>query len=160
MQFHHLIELNDPLLALPTPISRVQLWYGLVLRAESPQLFLPHLDQCILGRREEFSVQRELRFGDLTVFDTVHFSPLTSVVYLVPSQGEIPSSRLTMTIEEPVAEQLFIRFDYDDGKSAEQDEADAFYDEFRRSAYLAADLDTVRLIREFAADGRFDRPLS
>ncbi len=160
MQFHHLVGLSEPVLPPTTPISRAQLWHGLVLRAESPQLFMPHLDQCTLGRREEFSVQRALRFGDLTVFDTVHFAPFYSVLYLVPPQGDIPSSRLTMSIEEPETDQLFVRFDYDDGKSAKQDEADAFYDEFRRSAYLAADLDTVRLIREFAAEGRFYRPLA
>jgi hypothetical protein len=160
MHFHHRIEVNQSQHGLTQTLTRTQLWLGLVLRAQSPQLFMAHLDECTLTNREEFILHRSLRYGDLVVHDSVHFSPHLSVLYLVPQQGDIAASRLSMTIEEPEFGQLFLRFDYDDDKTAQQDEADAFYDEFRRSAYLAADNDTLDLIREFAVDGRFDRPLS
>jgi hypothetical protein len=30
------------------------------------------------------------------------------------------------------------------------------YDEFRKSAYQEADIDTIRILRQLAADGRLD----
>jgi Domain of unknown function (DUF1857) len=160
MHFHHRIEVNQSQHDTTQALSRTQLWLGLVLRAQSPQLFMAHLDECTVTNREEFVLHRSLRYGELIVHDSVHFLPDSRVLYSVPQQGDIAASQLTMTIEEPEIGHLFLRFDYDDDKTAEQDEADAFYDEFRRSAYLAADQDTLDLIREFAVDGRFDRPLS
>ena len=44
MKFEHLIEINDALNPLIDELSIKQLWAGLVLRAESPKLFMPHLD--------------------------------------------------------------------------------------------------------------------
>ena len=160
MHFHHRIEVNQAHFSLTQAVTRTQLWQGLVLRAQSPQLFMAHLDECTITNREEFVLHRSLRYGELIVHDSVHFLPDFRVLYSVPQQGDIAASQLAMTIEEPEIGHLFLRFDYDDDKTAEQDEADAFYDEFRRSAYLAADIDTLDLIREFAVDGRFDRPLS
>jgi hypothetical protein len=61
-----------------------------------------------------------------------------------------------MTIETPSADTLFVRFRYDDGHDAATDEANAMYDEFKKSAYVEADIDTIRLLRELAAAGRLD----
>ncbi|MHA0111691.1 AtaL-like protein, partial [Klebsiella pneumoniae] len=41
MKFNHLIQINDPLNPLIDSLTREQLWRGLVLRAESPRLFMP-----------------------------------------------------------------------------------------------------------------------
>ncbi|MDB5772412.1 MAG: hypothetical protein JWM42_2786, partial [Burkholderia sp.] len=35
---------------------------------------------------------------------------------------------------------------------------EAFYNEFRRSAYQESDIDTVRTIRQMAEEGRLDEP--
>jgi hypothetical protein len=59
-----------------------------------------------------------------------------------------------MTIEEPEPDILFVRFVYDDGASAAEDSAEAFYNDFRRSAYKESDIDTIRTIREMAEGGR------
>ena len=48
MQFQHLVEINDPLNPLIDTLTRDQLWRGLVMRAESPKLFIPWLDECKL----------------------------------------------------------------------------------------------------------------
>ncbi|MEA5097780.1 MAG: AtaL-like protein, partial [Burkholderiaceae bacterium] len=55
MKFEHLIEIND--LRNPTiaPLTRAQLWRGLVLRAEEPTWFMPHLDACEIIERSEAS---------------------------------------------------------------------------------------------------------
>jgi hypothetical protein len=74
--------------------------------------------------------------------------------YLIPEQNEIPASSLSMTIEEPGPGQLFVRFEYE--SAGEESEEDAFYNEFRRSAYQESDIDTVRIIRQLAAQGFLD----
>ena len=139
MKFNHLIQINDPLNPLIDTLSRDELWHGLVLRAESPRLFMPHLDECRLSDKSLEGVHRELRYGELVIIDKVTYLPQIQVLYEVPAQGDIPASRMSMTIEEPQAEVLFVRFEYDDGKPADIDGSEAFYDNFRRQAYQEAD---------------------
>lgn len=154
MKFAHLIEINDPLNPLLERLSREQLWRGLMLRAETPTEFVPYLDRCSILERTELSLTRELHYGDLVVRDRVTFQPQQRVVYDVPAQKDIPESRLTMTIEEPEPDIFFVRFEYDDGGSEAEDSAQAMYNDFRRSAYEEADIDTIRTIREMAEAGR------
>lgn len=158
MKFHHLIEINDPLNPLIDPLSRGQLWQGLVLRAEAPQMFMPWLDSCTLLERSPTALSRELRFGTLLVRDTVTFIPQERIEYAVPEQKDIAASSLVMTIEEPQPEVFFVRFDYDDGNGEAQSAEQAMYNDFRRSAYVEADIDTIRVIRQLASEGRFDTP--
>lgn len=157
MQFHHLIEINDlrnPLVAL---LTREQLWRGLVLRAESPQLFMPHLDQCTIVERSAGGITRALRYGELIIRDRVSFTPQQEIRYDIPAQGEISASRLTVRIEEPQPEAFFVRFDYEEGSPETGEAMEDMYNDFRRSAYYEADVDTIALIRQFAAEGRLDQ---
>lgn len=156
MKFEHLIEINDPLNPLIDTITREQLWRGLVMRADSPKLFIPHLDECTIDERESGSFRRVLRYGELQITDRVILTPLESVRYEIAEQGEISASSLTMTIESPSEHTLYVRFKYDDGHDAATDAANAMYDEFRKSAYQEADIDTIRVLRELAAEGRLD----
>jgi hypothetical protein len=156
MKFEHLIEINDPLNPLIDTITREQLWRGLVLRAESPKMFVPHLDECTIGERTSGSFSRRLRYGDLVVEDRVILTPLQEVRYEVPAQGEISESLLTMTIEAPTEGVLLVRFRYDDGTGEHLDPANAMYDDFKKSAYQEADIDTVRILRQLAEEGRLD----
>ena len=156
MKFEHLIEINDPLNPLIDALTREQLWRGLVMRAELPKMFLPHLDECTIDERDSGSFRRSSRFGELVVVDRVLLTPLQQVRYEVAAQGEISASSLTMSIESPGEHMLFVRFKYDDGHDAETDQANAMYDEFKKSAYQEADIDTIKIIRELAAAGRLD----
>ena len=156
MKFEHLIEINDPLNPLIDTITREQLWRGLVMRADSPKLFIPHLDECTIDERESGSFRRVLRYGELRITDRVILTPLEQVRFEIAEQGEISASTLTMTIESPSEYTLYVRFKYDDGHDQATDEANAMYDEFRKSAYQEADIDTIRVLRELAAAGRLD----
>ena len=159
MKFAHLIEINaadNPLIA---PLSREQLWRGLVLRAERPTLFVLALDACEITGRSENGISRTLQFGKLIIHDEVHFSPQQHVQYHVPKQNDIPASDLTMTIEEPAAGALFVRFEYDDHQSSSDDAEAEFYNNFRRDAYKESDIDTIRKIRELATEGHLAAPL-
>jgi hypothetical protein len=44
LRFEHLVEINDPANPTLEPLTADQLWQGLVLRAESPELFMLGLD--------------------------------------------------------------------------------------------------------------------
>ncbi len=157
MKFTHLVEINDPLNPLIDFLTREQLWRGLTLRAETPQLFVPWLDRCELLERTEFSLSRALHYGQLIVRDRVTFDPQHRIHYDVPAQKEFPASSLTVSIEEPRPEIFFVRFEYDNGVDDSDEE---FYDEFRRAAYTEADIDTIRIIRQLAAEGRFESLLN
>ncbi|MDB5841553.1 MAG: hypothetical protein JWQ23_3505 [Herminiimonas sp.] len=157
MKFAHLIEINDPLNPLIEPLSREQLWRGLVLRAEQPKMFVPWLDECSILSHSTASMERRLRYGDTVIEDRVTFLPRLHVHYHVPQQNDIPASDLNVTIEEPQPGLLFVRFEYDDNNN-DEGTADAFYNEFRRSAYQESDIDTVRMIRQMAAAGTLDAP--
>jgi hypothetical protein len=160
MKFEHLIEINDPLNPLIDALTPEQLWRGLVLRAESPKLFVPHLDDSVIDQRSENGFRRTLRYGELVIVDTVRLTPMHSVRYQVAAQQDISESSLTMSIEMPTEDTLFVRFEYDDGHDAATDSANAMYDDFRRSAYLESDIDTIRILRDLASQGRLDSLLN
>ena len=160
MKFEHLIEINDPLNPLIDALSIKQLWSGLVLRAESPKLFVPHLDDCVIDERTENSFRRRLRYGELVIEDRVLLEPMRQVRYEVAAQQDISASSLTMTIETPTEDTLFVRFQYQDGHDAATDAANAMYDDFRRSAYVESDIDTIGMLRELASQGRLDAMLN
>ncbi|MBI3896844.1 MAG: DUF1857 family protein [Gammaproteobacteria bacterium] len=151
MNFSHLIQINDPSKPEIPPLSREQLWNGLVARAEKPKYFVFGLDECQILERGPTTLTRQLRFGNVLVRDRVTFEPQTQVQYEIESSKDMPGGRLLMRIEEPQPEQFFLRFDYqlDVAHAIDVD----YYNEFRKSAYVEADIDTVRAIRELAAEG-------
>ena len=112
MRFEHLIEINDDNLPLIPALTRAQLWRGLMVRAERPQLFVIGLDQCRIIERDPLSMSRELMFGTLQVFDRVSMTPMQRIVHDVAGNAQMPASRLTIDIEEPQAQRLFLRFIY------------------------------------------------
>lgn len=156
MKFEHLVEIND--LTNPTipVITRDQLWRGLILRAESPKIFVDYIDECSITDRTEISMQRRLRYGELLIEDQVSFVHLEHVHYDIPSQRDIPQSSLRMRIEEPAPNALFVRFIYDNGHTEAEDPENKMVNAYRRSAYEEADIDTIRVIRELAQAGRLD----
>ena len=156
MKFEHLIEINDLLNPLMDTITREQLWRGLVLRAEAPKLFVPQLDEATIDQKSDQGFRRRLRYGQLVVLDHVRLTPMETVRYDVPAQGEIVASSLVMAIEAPAEGRLFVRFTYDDGHGPSPDPASEMYNDIKRSHYQAADIDTIKILREMAASGRLD----
>lgn len=151
MQFTHLIEINDPLHPPVEPLTREQLWRGLVMRAEAPHLFIPYLDQCTIVERSADQLTRELHYGAVVIRDTVTLTHEQQVHYHVPTQPNLAASNLEMRIEEPQPGLLYVRFVYQDEDrdtaATDSASAQAMYDGFRRSAYEEADIDTIRVIR-------------
>lgn len=153
MKFEHLIQINDLQNDHAAALTREQLWRGLVLRAESPERFMEHLDTCAITERSADKLERVLHYGEIVVKDNVTFLPLLHVHYHVPVQGEIPESHMRMTIEEPEPGSLFVRFEYEILDQVEETQETKMYNDFRRSAYQNADMDTIRFILALAEKG-------
>jgi hypothetical protein len=163
LNFEHLIQINDPLNPFVEGMTREQIWEGLVLRAEQPQLFVLGLDRCVILSRDGDILERELHYGQAVVRDRVTLMPETSVRYDISPTADYVGGSLTMAIEQPDALQLFVRFTYattlpvaDDPHAA----ADALQtQEIVKSAYREADIDTVRMIRQLVQGRKDEGPL-
>jgi hypothetical protein len=158
MHFEHLIEINNPQQPI-FPLSRDQLWHGLLLRALDPMVFQPTLSEAAVTRRDANTLTRKLAFGTLTVEDTVHLIPGDGLRYDTAASDEHPGGMLEHWIEEPEPGRLFVRFRYDT-QQPEYDTDGLHVGAYLRLAYQAADLDTIRKIRELAEAGTLDAPAS
>ena len=159
MNFEHLIQINDPLNPLVDPLTREQLWEGLVLRAEQPQLFVIGLDSCTILSRVGNVLERELHYGKATIRDRVTLQDHQSVRYdILPTDAHVGGS-LTMIIEQPDELQLFLRFEYATTLPVSDDQDAVQTTEIVKSAYRESDIDTVRLIRQYVQTGQQDGPL-
>src|SRR5215510_9542977 len=124
MHFEHLVQINDPLMPLLDPLSRSQLWRGLVRRAEEPTLFVLGLESASIDTRTELGgglqLTRTLDFGSFRVNDRVVLTPMTGSVTHVAACERFPASSLTIRIEEPQPEMFYLRFiyEFDDGAAA------------------------------------------
>ncbi|MGV2287073.1 SRPBCC family protein [Trinickia sp. YCB016] len=150
MNFEHLIQINDPLNPFVDTLTRAQLWEGLVLRAEQPQLFVIGLDSCTILSRTDSTLERELHYGHATVRDRVTLTPQESVRYDILATEAHVGGSLTMSIEQPDELQLFLRFEYRTTLPVADTEDARQTQEIVKSAYREADIDTVRLIRQYA----------
>lgn len=158
MEFEHLVQVNDPQLLDVAPLSRQQVWLGLVARAYRPDQFNIGLESCSLAPPQHdgtvTTLDRKLNYGSFEIADCVvmHDEDRT-VTSVVPSEV-CGASQLTIQIEEPEPGQLWLRFHYliKENDSASTPEATLKQvQEARKQAYRASDIDTVKVIRQLAA---------
>ena len=154
MNYEHLVQINDPLNPLLEKLRVEQVWAGLLLRAEQPQLFVTGLESCTILSRSGNTFERELSYGPASVRDRVTLNPGISVRYDIAATDSYVGGSLTMTIEQPDSLQLFVRFKYETTLNANEGGEDNRTLEIVKSAYREADIDTVKLIRELALAGR------
>jgi hypothetical protein len=147
MEFEHLVQVNDLNRPDIASLSRGQLWQGLLARAHEPDQFVVGLEQFELLEVREDYLMRRLHLPGLTIEDEVWLSHQDQVHYRIRPSADTPGGTLTMRIEEPSPGALFVRFSYYTEHHVESDDGIP-YDEFVRQAYIAADVDTIRLIRE------------
>lgn len=159
MHFEHLIQVNDPKNPHLESLTREQLWGGLVLRAEQPQLFVVGLDSCTILSRTGHTLERELHYGPSTVRDRVTLTPNESVRYDILATEAHVGGSLIMSIEQPDPVRLFLRFQYETTLPTADTEDARQTTEIVKSAYREADIDTVRLIREYARNSGESGPL-
>ncbi len=153
MNFEHLIEINDPGNPLLEVLSREQLWQGLLYRVENPLPFLPGLESCAIIERNADHLVRQLDFGPAVIEDHVTLALNQWVCFEIKPSESHAGGSLTITIEEPASNHLFLRFAYRTTLSDAPGSEDAAYASYVKSAYHQADVDCVRLIRTYLADG-------
>jgi hypothetical protein len=96
---------------------------------------------------------RTLDFGSFQVEDRVRLvRDMRSEIH-TKAGPTWPASRLTITIEEPAPELLFLRFVYESDEAAGDEGLDPLLARLREQAYESADLDTVVRIRALAEQG-------
>jgi hypothetical protein len=159
MRFEHLVQINDPLMPLLPELTREQLWRGLALRAEDPTQFIGGLERAVINARtrlgEFVELERTLDYGSFRVHDRVRLFPQQRTEIHTAAGASWPASRMTITIEEPTADDLYLRFVYEsDSEVVGQGGLDEMTVALRQQAYEGADLDTVVRIRELAEAGR------
>jgi len=155
LYFEHLIEINNPLNPLIEPLSVEQVWQGLMYRVEEPTVFLPGLERCTILSRQGDRVERELHFGPASVRDTVTFRYLEWVCFESLATSEHAGGRLTIRFDQPAAEHLYLRFTYETTLPEGMEAGEGVQvSEYVKAAYRESDLDTVRIIRLIAANGR------
>lgn len=154
MRLTHCLEINPPGSATLPPLTREQLWRGLVERAENPLSFVLGLDSCSVIERLPDGLIRELCFGDLRVRDHVTYDVFRRVRYDTQPTPDTPAASLIMSIDDTDGGGLRVRFEYDSGEAAPAGSIEAMYDAFRRDAYEQADVDTIARIRQLATEGR------
>ena len=153
MKFEHLIEVNDLSNPLQELLTREELWFGLLCRAEDSRAFLPGLEACRIVERGADALVRDLHFGNTVIRDHVSLSTLDWVCFESEANAQHAGGSLTISIEEPEPDALFLRFRYHTSLPEGAGSEDGPYAEFVRSAYHQSDLDTVRVIRMIAASG-------
>ncbi|MEY4427855.1 MAG: hypothetical protein RLZZ182_544 [Pseudomonadota bacterium] len=161
MRFEHLIEINSPAAHLQGVIdtfSREQLWRGLMLKVMAPERFDNGPDRVECDSTVPDQVRRTLHFGAHVLRDAVQLVSGQSIQFTPEAHGELAPIRLTVSIEEPQAGQMVLRFVYE--ALAEQSAEEASFNSYRHSAWLHADRDMVRQLREWLEAGELPRDVN
>jgi len=151
LHHEHLVRINDPTNSAAPWLSREQLWNALRQTVLAPKCFDPSIDAVTVQQTQTHEWHREIRRGGSTMCDRVEFTAAYAVTIHADRSGDFAGSTLTIAIEEPAPEMLFVRFTYDIvGLEANRNEDE---DVARRSAYEQSDIERVRQVRRFASDG-------
>lgn len=154
MHYEHLVIVNDPDFPMVDQISREQVWAGLMHRVEDARLFLPGLDLCEITARHAGGVERRLMFGDTEILDRVTLVEGESVCFESLPNAQHGGGRLLIRIEERAEGHLLLRFIYDSVFATGYEVDDEAFAGYLREAYEAADIDTVRIVRQLAEAAR------
>ena len=154
LHHEHIVRINDPANITGAWLTREQLWAGLQHTVLAPELLDKSIDSASVQEVMPGRLRREIRRGRYATHDEVELVPNESVRIRADAASAFAGSTLTIRIEEPAPEMLFVRFTYEVcGLEEMRDEQE---DTARCSAYHSLDIERIREARRFAA---LDRPL-
>lgn len=157
MRFEHLIEINSPKATVQTMVTaftRAQLWLGLMARLQTPQRFPNGPDRCDWREIEPGRFERTVHFGQHVLHDEVLTIPNERMQFTPQAHGETSPIQLTISIEVPQPGQMVLRFVY--LALREQTPEEAYYNDYRHSAWLHNDRDMVSTLREWLDSGELN----
>jgi hypothetical protein len=149
LRHEHIVRINDPENRVSPWLTREQLWRGLHHTVAIPQVLDESIDTADVHEIAPCRLRRQIHRGNSCCADEVEFTPSVSLTIRADDAGLFAGSTLTIRIEEPAPEALFVRFTYElcglaDVRDEEEDHA-------RRSAYHASDIERIRQVRRFSA---------
>ena len=154
LEFEHLVQVNDPNNANLTPISREELWQGLVLRARNPQKFNRSLE-CTTKTLGHNEFLRTIKVGNSRFCEHVVLYPDQKIhTSTIAEIDQIIAQSMTC-IEEPESGFLFVRFSYE--RELEESNQEVDIGEYLKSAYVQADRDAIAMIRMLAESKLFEQ---
>jgi hypothetical protein len=152
LHHEHIVRINDPANVSGAWLTREQLWAGLQHTVFAPELLDASIDAASVQEIVPGRLRREIRRGRNCCNDEVELIPNESLRIRADGAGAFAGSTLTIRIEEPAPEMLFVRFIYDVCGLA--DARDQHEDTARCSAYHTSDIERIRQVRRYAARGR------
>jgi len=148
LHHEHIVRINDPANLAGAWLTREQLWAGLQRTVLAPELLDESIDSSSIHEITPGKLRREIRRGGSATHDEVELVPNESLHIRADTRGAFCGSTLTIRIEEPAPEMLFVRFIYDVcGLEEQRDEQE---DSARCSAYHSSDIERIRQARRFA----------
>ena len=149
LHHEHIVRINDPANTSGAWLTREQLWQGLRHTVVAPQVLDDSIDSASVSEVDPCRLKRCIRRGRSSMSDEVKLAPNDSIMITADAAGVFAGSTLTMSIEEPAPEMLFVRFTYeicglDDVRDADEDAA-------RCCAYQSSDIERIRAARRYAA---------
>jgi hypothetical protein len=148
LHHEHIVRINDPANSAGAWLTREQLWAGLQRTVLAPELLDESIDSASIQEIMPGRLRREIRRGGCATSDEVELVPNESLRIRADTRGAFAGSTLTIRIEEPAPEMLFVRFTYDVcGLEELRDEQE---DSARCSAYHSSDIERIRQARRFA----------
>jgi hypothetical protein len=152
LHHEHIVRINDPANVAGAWLTREQLWAGLYHTVVAPELLDETIDSASVEEIVPGRLRREIRRGRNAMNDEVELAPNESLRICADSAGAFAGSTLTIRIEEPAPEMLFVRFTYD--VCGLEDARDEQEDTARCSAYHSLDIERIREVRRFVGQAR------
>ncbi len=147
LHHEHIVRINDPANVAGAWLTREQLWAGLQHTVVAPELLDETIDSAAVEEIAPGRLRREIRRGRGAMSDEVELVPNESLRIRADAAGAFAGSTLTIRIEEPAPEMLFVRFTYD--VCGLEDTRDEHEDNARCSAYHSLDIERIREVRRF-----------
>lgn len=157
LEFEHIVQVNDLSDTTVTPLTRHQLWQGLLLRARHPDKFNQSL-QCQTEPVSENEFTRYIQAGQTLFCEQVILSPEKKICTKTIGAESIMDAESTARIEEPEKDALFVRFSY--RRQLEPDDGEVDVGEHLKSAYVQIDRDAIAMIRVLAESELFDQTVN
>ena len=147
LHHEHIVRINDPANIAGAWLTRAQLWAGLHHTVVAPEMLDETIDSASVEEIVPGRLRREIRRGRSAMSDEVELVPNESLRIRADADGAFAGSTLTIRIEEPAPEMLFVRFTYD--VCGLEDARDEQEDTARCSAYHSLDIERIREVRRF-----------
>jgi hypothetical protein len=148
LHHEHIVRINDPANVGGAWLTREQLWAGLRHTVLAPELLDQSIDSASIREIVPGRLRREIRRGRYAISDEVELVPNESLRIRADAAGAFAGSTLTIRIEEPAPQMLFVRFTYD--VCGLEEMRDQQEDSARCSAYHSSDIERIRQVRRFA----------